>query len=345
MIRRTTIQPSRRGLCARVVLWLVLASSTALAQAEESLTPDADARYRSALKEALAEYDANRFEEARILFRRAHEINPNARTLRSIGMASFELRDYVSAVRALSAALMDTHKPLSSAQRTHARSLLERSRMYVDIYTLKISPPDARLLIDGRAPDTEPDGTVLLGFGSHNLEASKPGFVLRTLVVDVRGGERKDLAMTLERKSAEASGFIASGGPEEVQTSPFTGDRLPSDRMVRPPASGGHSGLGWFLAAGGAALVSGGAAYLWWIENHELKICHSPTDGPYCNNENSILSRRNLAAGATLATGVAALTMAVIGIFSRDSAPSVPANQRALACTVSPAGFLCAKAF
>jgi hypothetical protein len=346
MICSTATQLSTRCLCAHVVLSLILASSTAFAQAEGASILDADARYRSALKEALAEYDANHFEEARILFRRAHEINPNARTLRSIGMASFELRDYVAAVRALSAALVETRKSLSSVQRSHARGLLERSRMYVDIYTLKVSPPDARVLIDGRAPDAEPDGTVLLGFGSHTLEASKPGFVLRTLVVDVRGGERKDLVISLERDTTEAAGSIASVIPRVVEPPPFEAHQItPSDKVVRPAASGGHSGLGWFITAGGAALVSGGAAYLWWFQNNELKTCHNQPDDRPCTNRSAILSRRNLAVGATLATGVAAVTLAVIGMLSGDSAPSVPTAQRALACTVSLTGLSCTKAF
>ena len=346
MICGTTLQPSTRHVCACVVLSLLLAGFTSFAQAEGASSLDADARYRSALKEALTEYDANHFEEARILFRRAHEINPNARTLRSIGMASFELRDYVSAVRALSAALLETRKPLSSDQRTHAQGLLERSRMYVDIYTLKISPPAARVLIDGRAPDTEPDGTVLLGFGSHNLEASKPGFVLRTLVVDVRGGERKDLTMTLERKPADTPGPDAVGVPEAVGTSPFEVDKAsPSDKVATPMASDGHSGLGWFLSAGGAALASGGAGYLWWFQNNELKSCHNPPQDQLCTNQSAILSRRNLAVGATLGTGVAAITLAVIGMLTHDSAQSVPADKSALACTLSPTGFVCARAF
>jgi hypothetical protein len=93
--------------------------------------------------------------------------------------------------------------------------------MYVDIYTLKILPADARVLIDGRAPDTEPDGTVLLGFGSHNLEASKPGFVLRTLVVNVRGGERKELAMTLERKPVRWLGQARRAAPRRARHHPL----------------------------------------------------------------------------------------------------------------------------
>jgi hypothetical protein len=346
MICSTATLLSTRFLCAHVVLSLMLTSSTAFAQAEGSSTLDADAVYRSALKEALAEYEANHFEEARILFRRAHEINPNARTLRSIGMASFELRDYVAAVRALSAALVETRKSLSSDQRSHARGLLERSRMYVDIYSLKISPPDARVLIDGRAPDSEPDGTVLLGFGSHTLEASKPGFVLRTLVVDVRGGERKDLVLSLERNTTDMASPDASLAPGVFDTPPFKVDQAThSDKVVRPASRDGHSGLGWFITAGGAALVSGGAAYLWWFQNNELKRCHNPPSGPPCINPSAILSRRNQAVGATLAAGVAAVTLTVIGMLSGDSAPSVPTARSALACSVSPTGLSCTKAF
>jgi hypothetical protein len=218
--------------------------------------------------------------------------------------------------------------------------------MYVDIYTLKISPPDARVLIDGRAPDAEPDGTVLLGFGSHTLEASKPGFVLRALVVNVRGGERKDLVVSLERNITDAARRSASLVPEVVETSPIEVDKTTlSDKVVHPAASGGHSGLGWFVAAGGAALVSGGAAYWWWVQNNELKRCHNPPDDRPCTNQSAIVSRRNLAVGATLATGVAAITLAVIGMLSGESTPPVPTAQSALACTVSLTGLSCIKSF
>jgi hypothetical protein len=347
MNRGTTTQLPTRGLWERVVVLFVLAAPVAVVQAEESSAFDTDARYRSTLKDALAEYDANHFEEARALFRRAHEINPNARTLRGIGMASFELRDYVAAVRTLSAALVETRKPLSAEQRIHAQGLLERSRMYVDICTLKISPADARVLIDGRTPDTESDGTVLLGFGSHNLEAGKPGFVLRTLVVNVRGGERKELAMTLERK---ATAVVRPGDPsvpEADQASPTheSVDRSRPEKVVRTSQGDGNSGAPWFFAASGAALLSAGAGSVWLIQNNELKSCHNPPANLRCDNESVITSRRNLAVGATLATGATAITLAVIGVLSRDTAGNTPSARSALSCAVSPSGFLCAKAF
>jgi tetratricopeptide (TPR) repeat protein len=140
--------------------------------------PDTDdkAGYQKIIREGVAEYQAGRFEEALSLFRRAHEMSPSSRTFRGIGMASFELRDYVTAVRGLSAALQDKRKPLSSEQRKDAQGLLDRSLVFVDVYAVKLLPRTARLLVDGRTPELEPDGTLLLGFGVHAFEASASGW-------------------------------------------------------------------------------------------------------------------------------------------------------------------------
>jgi hypothetical protein len=84
---------------------------------------------------------------------------------------------------------------------------------------------------------------------------------------------------------------------------------------------------------------------LWLFQNKELQSCHNPPEGQRCNNESAILGRRNLAAGATLSTGAAAVTMAVIGLLSRPSSSADPFAQSALSCSVLPSGFLCATTF
>ncbi len=170
--------------------------------------------YRKTIEDGLAEYDAHHFEEARSLFRRAHTMSPNARTFRGIGMTSFELRDYVSAVHNLSSALHDVRKPLSAVQRKQTQDLLDRSRLFVDVYTLTVSPQDAHVLVDGSAPEFESDGTLMLGFGQHTVEVRAPGMVARTLPIDVRGGERKELSVTLESEAA-AHAETPSPGDED----------------------------------------------------------------------------------------------------------------------------------
>jgi hypothetical protein len=340
-----TTQTRSGRLCVCVALVIVCGAGVS---ARKALAADAkpdgkeDPRYHDTLRDALAEYDAHHFEEARILFRRAHDLNPNARTLRSIGMASFELRDYVAAVRALSASLVDARKPLNPEQRAHVQGLLERSRMFVSAYTLKISPAEAQVLIDGRAPELEADGTLLLGFGAHNLEVRKSGFLLRTFSVNVRGGERKELAMTLERKQPD---LVPS-----MKTPPVEGAAEPariSAKAVTPPRAAWRPGSGWLLAAGGTALVALGAGTWWLDRSNELSKCNDPPTGISlpCGQRSTIQTQRNLALGTTLAAGAAAVTMAVVGIVRWNLTPNAPSNRGAIACSVFPAGLVCGRTF
>jgi hypothetical protein len=325
---------------ASLVIYCALlfgAGRSASAAADDHLGADSkeDPSYRAAIRDALAEYNARHFEEARILFRRAHDLDPNARTLRGIGMASFELRDYVTAVHALSAALVETRRPLSPDQRAHAQGLLERSRLYVDVYALDVAPAGAIVLIDGHAPDLEADGTVLLGFGSHNIEVSSPGFVLRTFSVNVRGGERKELRVTLERKPP---GRAPAYGPAEAQRKP-----------PPFPERAHGSAASWLVAAGAAGLLAVGVGVYWISRQSQLDSCDSPEHDYYCTNRSTLALERNLAIAGTLAGGAAAVAMAVVGVLylppSPRSSPPQASVRASLSCTPVLSGIVCAKSF
>jgi hypothetical protein len=321
-----------RALAAMVLAFCIPVASAA----EPGADGKEDAEYRAAIQDGLAEYDARHFEEARILFRRAHQIGPNARTLRGIGMASFELRDYVAAVRALSAALIETRKPLSLEQRTHAQGLLERSRLFIDEYTLKVSPPDARVLIDGRAPEPEPDGDVLLGFGTHTVEASRAGYAQRSFPISVRGGDHKDLVITLERKQQ----LVARPASADA----MSGSAKPAPAFPGPTAKSGSS-TGWLLAAGVAGLLGVGAGTYWAFESDQLSSCRSPPDGLRCDNRQAIETKRNLGMAGTAVAGATAVTLAVIGMLSGPKAAPKASAHNALSCAVGPSAILCATSF
>src|SRR3954451_3776514 len=92
--------------CASLGCWIVGASAYAQTAAEVAevaragsgnATDSNSSEYDGFIAQALQAYDAGRFAEARSSFRRAHEIAPTARTLRTIGMCSFNLGDYVDA--------------------------------------------------------------------------------------------------------------------------------------------------------------------------------------------------------------------------------------------------------
>src|SRR6185436_3881290 len=85
-------------------------------------TPDAppesvQAQYRDVVARAVAEFDGGRWAEARSLFLQAHALWPSARTLRTLGMTSFELRNYARALEELETSLRDERRPLPDDQR------------------------------------------------------------------------------------------------------------------------------------------------------------------------------------------------------------------------------------
>src|ERR1700742_2147963 len=101
-----------------------LVSAPLHAQPENQPTQATPSAYDALIEQALASYDAGRFAEARTSFRRAHELNPTARTLRTIGMCSFNLGDYVEAVLSLETSLTDQRKPLTEDLRRHVTELI-----------------------------------------------------------------------------------------------------------------------------------------------------------------------------------------------------------------------------
>jgi tetratricopeptide (TPR) repeat protein len=160
---------------AKVTLLLVLLAfsfdaSAARAEPRERESPEKQ-QSRALIDDAVAEYDAHHFEEARALFRRAHQLEPSARTLRGIGMAAFELRDYAKSLRALEASLVDARSPLTGAERDEVEALAARARAFVGHFVIHLSPKQAVLRVDD-APTTLDDGDILmLESGRHVLTA------------------------------------------------------------------------------------------------------------------------------------------------------------------------------
>jgi tetratricopeptide (TPR) repeat protein len=309
-----------------------LGSATAVRAEVSAADSVEDPAYRRLIKEGLAEYEARHFDEARSLFRRAHELNPNARTYRGIGMASFELRDYVSAVHNLSAALRDSRKPLSSEQRKHSQDLLDRSRMFVDVYTLKLTPEDARVLIDGRLPEYEADGSLILGFGQHALEASATGYAIRALPITVRGGEKKELSVTLEklRTGLPRMGEGTSAGIKNTASEPSFFDK---------------PGVAWFLAGGASFLLAAGAGYVLYHNQSSLNSCKNPATDMVCINNRELVSYRNLALGTTIGATAATGTFIVLGILQARKAGDDPAKVACAPTLFGLTGLTCGRLF
>lgn len=159
--------------------------------------------YGATIDDALVEFQAGRWPEARALFHQAHDLQPSARTHRGIGLCSFEMRDYVDALRHLTSALSDTRRPLTPELRLQVEDLVGQAHGFVGRYALAIRSVGAEVAIevDGRPfridKDTI-DDELVLEIGVHELVFSAAGHDAHTRSLEVRGGEREGMEVLLE---------------------------------------------------------------------------------------------------------------------------------------------------
>lgn len=192
---------SPNRLCAALFgLMVVLIASTqpAFASPGQGTGSAAErAEYRRAIRDALEEFNAGNFPEARGLFTRAHQLYPNARTFRGLGFVAFELRNYRECVEFLEAALSTTERPLSDALRVSTEELLERARAMIARVRVDVSPAFESMLVDGVPVEPGPEQTLVLQVGDHTLEVRAPGYVSERRALRIAGGEALDLKIQL----------------------------------------------------------------------------------------------------------------------------------------------------
>lgn len=238
-------------------LSMVLIGGHAQAQAEP-------VGYREAIDEAVSEYGAGSFAEARALFTRAHALMPNARTLRGLGMTEFELRGYAESVRMLEAALASTVRPITGELRTQTEALLARARGFVGRFKVTLSPPSTQLLIDG-APAALNDGILTLAVGDHTLEARAEGHATIKQAMRITGGEDTTLNVALQKTPVATPAAVAAAAPASAPkpaATPATISAKPAATAASPPPKEDESSSlfasPWFWAAAGVVVVGAG---------------------------------------------------------------------------------------
>jgi len=294
----------REARCAAALL----ASLIAVGASPAARAADEDTPVSVLIGDAVAEYDAGHYQEARALFKQAHEKSPTARTLRGIGMCSFEMRDYVEAARALGASLREQRRPLTNDQKKHAEALLSRANTFVGRFTVKIKPESASLFVDGRPAELEPDGTLLLPFGRHtlSLRCASCAPAEKDQDVEVSGGERKSVELALAPAPPPPPGGV------------------PDTTVERS-----HAHLWLMGGAIAAALGSGGSALWWRDQQHQLDICHKMATATHiCDGESDIETQRKVAIGLTVGLGAAAVISGVAAalLWPRTSGEAPPAT-------------------
>jgi hypothetical protein len=154
--------------------------------------------YAEAANLGLEQFDAGNYAEARSHFARAHELWPNARSLRLLAHAEYELKNYVLAKRLSEESLVSRVRALSDAQRVETEELLHKLRAYVAHYRIDTRPKDSLISIDGQVIALDALGGVFLDVGPHLLEVEAPGHQPRRRELEVHGTVDQELSIALE---------------------------------------------------------------------------------------------------------------------------------------------------
>lgn len=161
--------------------------------------------YEHAIALAVDEHERGNFEEAREHFREAHELYPNARTLRGLGKVEFELRNYGESVKFLSAALASDVRPLGAELRGEVEVLLERARAYVGEVHVNVEPGSATVSVDGVAVASGPQAALDLLVGEHLLEFRASGHLSERRRIHVRGHDTINIQVVLAAPDTSVS--------------------------------------------------------------------------------------------------------------------------------------------
>lgn len=217
---------------AHAVCLAALLTVCAPALAAPSVEPEA---YRTLVSEAIAEFDAGRYQESRALFMQAHQLFPNARTLRGLGMTEFELRNYAECIRNLDAALASQVRPLEGTLRDETERLLTRARAFVARISLTLSPPGARVAVDGIPVQVGAGQALLLSVGEHVLDVQADGYAAERRVLSLKSSG--DQALTIQLRSLSGA---AQPSPQPLAQPAPVAQRAPASARpltaLPPPA-------------------------------------------------------------------------------------------------------------
>lgn len=228
--------------------------------------------YEPLIEQALEAYEAGRYAEARNTFRRAHELHPTARTLRGMGMCSFNLGDYTHAAYELEQALKEPRLALTAEQQAHARGLIDRANRHIGRFHLRLTPAEAALRVDGDAPLIVEGRELLLDAGTHEIEVRAPGFLTAHSSVKVEGGDRTTLVFRLLRDDYAVAASVEA---------PPRGPARSASPSAQPAAASGS----WLRTLGYTSLGVGVASLLGFAVTGTLALADGNKLQDRCPNE------------------------------------------------------------
>lgn len=278
--------------------------------------------YKIVIAQAVDEYGLEHWANAIDLFQKAHAIKPNARTLRGMGLAAFEDKRYVDAVRWLSAALLDPTLPLTAEMRADIKPVIARAREFVGFYEINNDPSDLTIQIDGR-PAVIEDGMVKMDAGGRHLVASARGFETLERYLNVKTGDNGVLGIKLEPAQSSSA---APGAPAASDGAPVAEVIPPTTEFIQPleTDSSNSNVVPWVLVGTGAAIAVAGGVFIGLC----IKEVNTVNRGGWLAEVESARKRVLVYSGlgfALVGVGVATAAFGTVLLLTNDE----PANESA----------------
>lgn len=332
----------RVAALARLICFGICLSASAAATAQDASDAKREAEYQELINYALEEYDRGSWEESAALFRRAHELVPSARTLRGLGLATYEARRYAESVRHLRAALTDKRRPLTDKQREEVEHTLERARLFVGHLIIDLHPKGAQLLINGRVTEPEPEGSYMVDSGFVDMEASAPGYVSAAKRMRIAGGEQQRVSFHLASVNPPPEAYVERNAPTSLSAP------VASSTPARTESHQGSSGLTpWkWVAGAGAVLALGTGGTLLAMQKaqapaYERECNQAAVASPDCEQRHTYL-RETLWYGSIIGLSLGgALTALTVTLFVLDADASSKNDSLSLMCGGGPLGVAC----
>jgi hypothetical protein len=148
-------------------------------------------------------YREGNYRAAIIEFERAYSIAPNYKVLFNIGQAYLELQDYAAALTAFERFSSEGGADLTDQQKSDVAAEIRKLAGRIARVELTVNVPAATISVDdvtvGRSPLAKP---LTLSTGRHKIVVTREGHAPETRMVDLAGGDIRQLEVVLKETAA-----------------------------------------------------------------------------------------------------------------------------------------------
>jgi hypothetical protein len=171
-------------------------------------------------------------------FQAAHQLSPSAGALQNIALCQKALFRYAEAAATLEELLKRYGQRVDAETARAAREAIEELNALVGTVVLKLTPPDARVSVDGRAVEpNELASGIRLNVGEHTLVATLSGYATLTRVIQV-AGEKKPITYPLVLRAT--MGFLEVQAKDPQDAIAIDGRPTAYHHWKGPLAAGNH---------------------------------------------------------------------------------------------------------